>query len=99
MTNEQRLVLAHVVIDPAVWYANAVKALGQDGADAALVAKVARWQADYDAAKSNPAKYLDRAAREAAAPVVVRKPPSSLTPQEKLAATGLTVAELKSLLA
>lgn len=66
MTNEQRAVLAHVVIDPDQWYADAVRDLGQAPADAALAAKVARWQPTYEAALvAEGANYRTRAEREA----------------------------------
>lgn len=61
MTPEQRAVLAHVVVDPDVWWANAQAALSSR-AQAALIAKVARWQASYDAVKDHP-NYRDRATR------------------------------------
>lgn len=63
MTDEQRAVLAHVVLDPDAWYAHAVSSFGQEKGREALKAKVARWQASYDRAKTLP-DYLPRAERE-----------------------------------
>lgn len=54
MTDEQRKVLAHVVVDPDAWYAHAVATFGEAKAAECLRVKVARWQADYDAEKAKP---------------------------------------------
>jgi hypothetical protein len=62
MKNEDREVLAHVVIDPDEWYANAVAALGEKGAAEALAKKVERWRPQYDELKVKPG-YLPRAQR------------------------------------
>lgn len=62
MTDEQRAVLAHVLVDPDAWYAHAVEALGEARAAEALAAKVARWQPLYDQASAAPG-YLPRAQR------------------------------------
>lgn len=63
MTNHQRAVLAHVVIDPDAWLANATSTLGPAFAAEALEQKVARWQPEYLVASANPA-YASRAGRE-----------------------------------
>ncbi len=65
MTNEQRAVLAHVVIDPDAWLAHAVATFGEEKAAEMLAEKVERWQPDYDAAVALPG-YKTRAEREAA---------------------------------
>lgn len=62
MTPEQREVLAHVVVDPEAWEAHCMETLG-DACQDALRKKVARWQSDYEAAKSDP-DYQTRAERE-----------------------------------
>lgn len=65
MTDDQRAVLAHVVMDPDGWLAHAVEALGEAEAQAALEAKVSRWQANYLAALAEEGGgYLPRAKRE-----------------------------------
>lgn len=61
MTNEQRAVLAHVVVDPDAWYAHA---LTQEDGEAKFLAKVARWEPEYLAQKDLPG-YQTRAQREA----------------------------------
>ena len=53
MTPEQRAVLAMVVLDPDGWMQNAINVLGEEKAEAALVAKVAGSQAEYDEAIAN----------------------------------------------
>jgi hypothetical protein len=62
MTTEQRAVMAHVVIDPDKWLADAVDTLGETRATVALAKKIARWQPSYDQAASQPG-YLPRADR------------------------------------
>lgn len=61
MTPAQRDVLAHVVINPDTWWANAQTALGPL-AQRALEEKVARWQMNFDAVKDHP-NYKPRATR------------------------------------
>lgn len=53
MTDEQRSVLAMVVLDPDVWMENAVKVFGKEQAEKNLVLKVAKYQAQYDEAITN----------------------------------------------
>ncbi len=50
MTDQQRAVLAHVVVDPDAWLAHAVERFGEVRAAQMLEAKANRWQADYEAA-------------------------------------------------
>jgi hypothetical protein len=64
MTNEQRAVLAHVVIDPDAWEAHAVSTFGPERAARATAEKVARWKPSYDRAKDSP-DYKPRAERPA----------------------------------
>lgn len=63
MTNEQRAVLAHVVLDPDAWWAHCQSVMGSR-AGAVLAEKVARHQASYDAAFALGG-YQTRAEREA----------------------------------
>lgn len=72
MTNQQREVLAHVVLDPDEWLTGAVAALGEESANAALVAKVARWQSSFEAARTAP-DYAPRAQRPGQAPAEIKK--------------------------
>jgi len=64
LTANERAVLAHVVVDPDAWWTHA-NSVGKVDAEAALAAKVARWQSDYDAAVA-AGGYQTRAEREAA---------------------------------
>jgi hypothetical protein len=64
MNNEQKLVLAHVVVDPDAWYEHAITTFGQEKADQFLAEKVTRHQADYDKA-AKESNYKNRAQREA----------------------------------
>lgn len=65
MTDDQRVVLAHVVVDPNAWLENAVKALGEEKATIALRDKVARWERSYREAKaSQKDSYKTRAERD-----------------------------------
>lgn len=67
LTDRERNVLAHVVIDPDAWLAGAIAGLGEDKAREALDAKVARWAPDYfQALQDEGANYKNRAARDAA---------------------------------
>lgn len=61
LTDNERSVLAHVVIDPDAWVAGAT--------EDALVEKVAKWQASYDEASAEPG-YLPRADRPDQEPAV-----------------------------
>ena len=66
LTANERNVLAHMVPDPDAWWAHAYKAFGETKAEQALAAKVARWQAAYDAAVSADGQnYRTRAQRDA----------------------------------
>lgn len=66
LTENQRAVLAHVVVDPDAWYAHAIAHFGQVIADVQLATKVARWQAIYEAESVKPG-YKTRVEREAEA--------------------------------
>ena len=63
MTKEQRIVLAHVVIDPDAWWAHAVKVFGEAKAGEMLAAKVARHKSDYELSMQKGG-YKTRAERE-----------------------------------
>lgn len=63
LTDEQRVVLAHIVVDPDAWYAHAIAHFGQAIADEHLAAKVEWHKAAYLEAKGN-ANYETRAERE-----------------------------------
>ncbi len=66
MTEEQRAVLAHVVIDPDAWYDHAISVFGRQKARECLVEKVDRWRPSYeDALAQEGAGYRARAEREA----------------------------------
>jgi hypothetical protein len=65
LADRQRAVLAHVVPDPDAWVVHANAAQNIPDPQAALVAKVARWEADYDAAVA-AGNYQTRAERDAA---------------------------------
>jgi hypothetical protein len=69
MTPEQKAVLAHTLIDPDAWLANAVSSFGAERAEILLVEKVATWQTSYDSASVLPG-YKTRAERD----VVVLSP-------------------------
>ena len=53
MTENQRAVLAMVVLDPDAWIQNAINVFGKEKAEESLVLKVAKYQAQYDAAIAN----------------------------------------------
>jgi uncharacterized iron-regulated protein len=53
MTDEQRAVLAMVVIDPDGWMQNAINVFGEEKATENLIAKVAKYQTQYDEAIAN----------------------------------------------
>lgn len=53
MTAEQRAVLAMVVLDPDAWVANAINVFGEEKATESLIAKVAKYQAQYDEVIAN----------------------------------------------
>ena len=69
LTANERAVLAYKVIDPDEWWAHANAVDGSDGKhaidhEAALAAKVARWQSDYDAAPAELKTRIQIAAAE-----------------------------------
>ena len=69
LTERERAVLAHVVIDPVAWWEHVCSCDGSDGrraidCEAALEAKVARWGTAYDEAVAG-SDYKTRAEREA----------------------------------
>lgn len=65
LTDEQRAVLAHIVIDPDAWLAHAVDTFGPDAGERFLAAKVAGATPDYLAARAAlGADYRTRAERE-----------------------------------
>lgn len=68
LTDRERAVLAHVVIDPDAWWEHCCSCDGSNGKRAlnheqCLAAKVSRWESDYDAAFAQP-DYKTRAVRE-----------------------------------
>ena len=65
LTNQQRLVLAHVVIDPDEWLSNAIDSLGEDEAIQALLNKVARVKPNYlEAVQTLGREYKNRVQRD-----------------------------------
>ena len=71
LTDRERAVLAHVVVDPDEWWSHCCSCDGSNGqraidCEAALAAKVARWSGEYDTAVAQP-DYKTRAVREAEA--------------------------------
>lgn len=50
MTAEQKAVLAMMVLDPDAWMKNAINVFGEAQAEINLTEKVAKYQAQYDAA-------------------------------------------------
>jgi hypothetical protein len=50
MTNEQRAVLAMVVLDPDAWMKNAVDVFGEEKATKILIEKVEKYRPQYDEA-------------------------------------------------
>ena len=61
LTQEDKAVLAHVVVDPGVWVEHALKTVGES----AVLAKIERWKPDYLTKKDLP-DYKNRAERDAA---------------------------------
>lgn len=47
MTNEERLVLSHIVVDPDAWYTHAINTFGVVAAREMLIAKVNKWRPVY----------------------------------------------------
>ena len=64
LTQEERDILAHVVVDPDAWVAHAVSVRGEEQAVKDLAAKVARWKPEYEKAKES-IDYKTRAERDA----------------------------------
>ena len=63
MNNEQKLILAHVVVDADTWYQHAINTFGQEKADQFLAEKVARHKSDYEEAVKKP-DYKNRFERD-----------------------------------
>lgn len=71
MTNDERAILSHVVVDPDAWWAHAQvwatakygKELGAATARLALTNKVAKWRPDAERDRMKP-NYKTRAERE-----------------------------------
>ena len=68
LTQEERAILAHVVLDPDAWVAHALATVGED----AVWAKIERWRRYYEAEKEKP-EYKNRVARDEAE-AELRKP-------------------------
>lgn len=67
LTDDERAVLAHVVLDPDEWWEHANTAPNIPKPEAALAAKVAAWRPVYAAALAKDgANYKTRAQKEAA---------------------------------
>jgi hypothetical protein len=71
LTDRERAVLAHVVVDPDEWWAHCCSCDGTNGhraidCESALAEKVAKWGGDYDTQVAQP-DYKTRAVREAEA--------------------------------
>ena len=65
LTDNERAVLAHVVVDPVVWWEHA-QTNGSVDAEASLLAKVMRYQGAYNTALIAGGKnYQTRAERDA----------------------------------
>ena len=66
LTAEETAVLAHVVVDPEVWWAHANEAENIPDPEAALAAKIDRWKSKYEASLLyDGVGYKNRAQREA----------------------------------
>lgn len=63
LTEEQKNVLAHMVVNPEEWYAHAVSVFGAEIAERHMVAKVARWNLEYESKRFLP-NYQSRAERD-----------------------------------
>jgi len=63
-SEEDKAVLAHVVLDPDAWLAHAVKTFGEEKATVFLKQKVDRWRPEYLAQKDLP-DYKNRVERDA----------------------------------
>lgn len=62
LTDDERAVLAHVVVDPAGWWAHCQANLKGDP-EAALAAKLARWRPAAEQARASPG-YMSRLERD-----------------------------------
>jgi hypothetical protein len=62
LTAREAAVLAHVVVDPAGWWAHCAEFFSGDLPEQHLAAKVAKYAADYDA-KKNDDGYKTRAVK------------------------------------
>ena len=60
LTQEDRAILAHVVVDPDAWVAHALATVGES----AVTAKIERWRPVYLTEKDKP-DYKNRVARDA----------------------------------
>jgi len=69
LTENETAVLAHVVHRPVLWWEIANEANLNMTAEEALAAKVAKYQAEYDAAKGEPG-YQTRLERDIADPAM-----------------------------
>ena len=63
LSEEDKVVLAYVVIDPDAWLAHAVKTFGKEQATIFLKQKVDRWRPEYLAKKVLPG-YKNRVERD-----------------------------------
>lgn len=63
MNTEQKLILAHVVVDPDAWYKHAIATFGETVAKVHLEEKVERHRAAYEEESALPG-YKNRAERE-----------------------------------
>ena len=63
MTNDEKKILAHIVVDPDAWYNHAVSWFGQELADQHLAVKVAKYKDQYDGEKVKPG-YKNRLERD-----------------------------------
>jgi len=75
LTQEEKAVLAHVVINPDLWVENAIKSTA---GESAVMAKIERWRPEYLAQKDLPG-YLNRVERDAA---VAYKTPEQLAAEQ-----------------
>jgi len=63
MNNEQKLIIAHVVVDADAWYQHAINTFGQEKADKFLKEKVAKHKPSYEEAIKKP-DYKNRFERD-----------------------------------
>jgi len=63
MNNEQKLIIAHVVVDADAWYQHAINNFGQEKADQFLKEKVAKHKSSYEEAIKKP-NYKNRSQRD-----------------------------------